>query len=54
MGRGGNCGTPTLVTYTRVHIKAFFERTLHVGQEGVVKVERPETVLKRIGNGIVF
>ena len=44
----------TLVTYTMVHIEAFFETTLHAGRDGVVKLEKPETVLKRIGNGNVF
>lgn len=44
----------TLVTYTMVHIEAFFETTLHVGRDGVVKVETPQTLLKRIGDGIAF
>ncbi len=44
----------TLITYTTVHIEAFFETTLHAGRDGVVKVENPQTLLKRIGDGIVF
>lgn len=46
----------TLVTYTTVHIEAFFETTLHVGRDGVVTVEAPQTLLKMVGNGngIVF
>lgn len=45
-----------LVTYTKVHIEAFFETTLHVGRDGVVTVETPQTLLKMVGsgNGIVF
>ncbi len=44
----------TLVSYTMVHIEAYFEKTLSVGRDGVVKVEKPARLLKKVGEGIVF
>jgi len=44
----------TLVTYTMVHIEAYFEKTVRVGRDGVVKVEKPERILKQVGEGILF
>jgi len=44
----------TLVTYTIVHIEAYFEKTLHLGRDGIVNVERPGRILKEIGEGILF
>ena len=44
----------TLVTYTHLHIEAFFEKTVHVGRDGVVNEEKPEQILKKIGDGIRF
>lgn len=44
----------TLVTYTMYHIEAFFEKTVYVGRDGIVKEEKPERILKEIGGGFVF
>jgi hypothetical protein len=44
----------TLITYSRYHIEAFFEKTVLVSRNGIVTVEKPERILKKIGDGIVF
>ncbi len=44
----------TLVSFTMVHIEAYFEKTVHLGRDGLVKVEKPLRLLKKVGEGIVF
>lgn len=43
-----------LVTYTRVHIEAFMEKTVYLGRDGRVKEEKPASVIKEYGKGIYF
>lgn len=43
-----------LITYTVVHINAFFEETLLVRRDGSVKQLEEERILQKFGEGIVF